>query len=179
MPSFPCPSAGLCCLCLFPWCSALTHLPDIIGISRLSAATNTPTLLHFLCFLFSTVLPSLYFDIFVSVGISTVLGGRHRSAILNPPRLFLGKLSAQFSCVCCFWCIVSCLPGVSSVRLKTCKSYRVVPTLSCCFSGATDPNVRCFRRCEKQIASNPPPLFFLHPHLPKSFPLSPLPSSFS
>lgn len=106
----------------FPGVLALTHLPDIIGISHLSMATNTPTLLHFLCFLFSTVLPSLYFEIFVSVGISTVLGGRHRSAILNPSRLFLGKLSAQFSCVGCFWCIVSCFPGVSSVRLKTCKS---------------------------------------------------------
>ena len=95
--------------------------------SHLSVATNAPILLHFFCFLLSTILPSLYFYIFISVRIPMVLEGRHHSAILNPPRLVLEKLSAQFQFVGCFQCIVPCFPSVSSVRLKPVRATELCP----------------------------------------------------
>lgn len=111
MSSFPCPSQDSAVSVYFPGVLP-SPISQILVESLISQWPPTPQPCFTSSFLFSTVLPSLYFDMFVSVGISTVLGGRHRSAILNPSRLFLGKLSAQFSCVCCFWCIVSC-PSVS------------------------------------------------------------------
>lgn len=96
----PVPSAERWCL-YFPGVPAFTCFPDIMGISHLLVANSIPILLHFL-FPFLHSFTFVVFSIFISVGISAALGGRHHSAILNPSRLFFRKSISSVSFTVCF-----------------------------------------------------------------------------